>query len=289
MVMTDVSSSSQRADALGKLSVSYGVGMVVGPTLGGYVTTYFSMQSAATVATVMCLASMIAVLMFVPASTKDLSKISQTDSKEAKVHESGSVFNLSAILSLLRLPSVLFIVVLKAMVGVPAGVFHAMFTVVNLERFELTPESNGRLLSYVGVLTMLMQGFGVGYFSKKFNDSVLLRGSVVVMTLSYLLLSFADSLLALCLVMIPMVMSGALLNTIASSTITKKVPETATGTSLGLSMATHSVIRTVSPTLGGYMYSFIGYSSFGLLGFVMNGAIALYLLVLGGEQLSSML
>ena len=62
---------------------------------------------------------------------------------------------MSAILSLLKIPSVLFIVVLKSVVGVPAGVFHAMFTMVNLERFELTPESNGKLLSYVGIITMV--------------------------------------------------------------------------------------------------------------------------------------
>ncbi len=93
----------------------------------------------------------------------------------------------------------------------------------------------------------------------------------------------------LCVVMIPMVMSGALLNTIASSTITKSVPETATGTSLGLSMATHSIIRTVSPTLGGYMYSLIGYPSFGLLGFIMNGSVALYLALMGGERITAML
>lgn len=89
--------------------------------------------------------------------------------------------------------------------------------------------------------------------------------------------------------MIPMVMSGALLNTIASSTITKKVPETATGTSLGLSMATHSIIRAVSPTLGGYMYAAIGYPSFGLLGFVMNGALTGYLAVLGASKLAAIL
>ena len=84
-------------------------------------------------------------------------------------------------------------------------------------------------------------------------------------------------------------MSGALLNTIANSAITKNVPDTATGTSLGLSMATHSIIRAVSPTLGGYMYSLVGYASFGLLGFVLNGALALYLLFIGGDKLMSAL
>lgn len=69
--------------------------------------------------------------------------------------ESGSVFNIKAILVLLSIPAVLFVVILKTVVGIPAGVFHSMFAMVNMERFELTPESNGRLLSYVGVITMV--------------------------------------------------------------------------------------------------------------------------------------
>ncbi len=85
MVMTDVSSRTQRADALGKLSVSYGVGMVVGPTLGGYVVTWFSMHTAALVAGALCLVSMVLVLMFVPATTKDPAKISRSE----KVHGKG--------------------------------------------------------------------------------------------------------------------------------------------------------------------------------------------------------
>ena len=38
MVVTDVSEHSSRADALGKLGISYGIGMVVGPFVGGLLT-----------------------------------------------------------------------------------------------------------------------------------------------------------------------------------------------------------------------------------------------------------
>lgn len=65
------------------------------------------------------------------------------------------MFNLSAILSLLSIPVVLNIVILKIVVGIPAGVFHAMFSMVNMEKFELTPESNGRLLSCVGIVIVV--------------------------------------------------------------------------------------------------------------------------------------
>ena len=90
-----------------------------------------------------------------------------------------------------------------------------------------------------------------------------------------------STLLQLCLILVPMIMGGAFLNTLTSSVITKVVPETATGTGLGLHMATHSLIRTVSPTLGGYLYSWLGYPAFGALGFTMSSLMAGVLLARG--------
>lgn len=91
MVMTDVSGSTERADALGKLGVSYGVGMVVGPVVGGYVTSLGAGESegthlAAGVAAAVCVIAMVVVVAFVPHSTKDPSRIARTDSKENKIY-----------------------------------------------------------------------------------------------------------------------------------------------------------------------------------------------------------
>ena len=91
MVMTDVSGSTERADALGKLGVSYGVGMVVGPTVGGYVTSLGASESegthlAAGVAAFVCAVAMVIVLIFVPRSTKDPTRIARTESKENKIY-----------------------------------------------------------------------------------------------------------------------------------------------------------------------------------------------------------
>lgn len=69
--------------------------------------------------------------------------------------DSGGVLDVGAIFSLLSIPAVAFVVVLKTVMGIPAGVFHSMFSVVNIERFELTPESNGQLLSYIGLISMV--------------------------------------------------------------------------------------------------------------------------------------
>jgi len=43
MVITDVMPYEKRADALGKLGLFYGVGMVAGPFLGGQITKTFGL------------------------------------------------------------------------------------------------------------------------------------------------------------------------------------------------------------------------------------------------------
>ena len=41
MVITDLVPVERRADALGKLGLFYGIGMVIGPTVGGQITKTF--------------------------------------------------------------------------------------------------------------------------------------------------------------------------------------------------------------------------------------------------------
>jgi len=45
MIVTDLGDESKRADSLGKLGLSYGLGMVVGPFIGGLVSKYFRYNS----------------------------------------------------------------------------------------------------------------------------------------------------------------------------------------------------------------------------------------------------
>ena len=82
-----------------------------------------------------------------------------------------------------------------------------------------------------------------------------------------------------------MVVGGCLLNVVTTSVMTKAVSIQDTGTVLGLSMAANSLIRSVSPTLGGIMFKAYGWPIFGAFGFVVNIAMAIFLFVLGRDKL----
>ena len=77
------------------------------------------------------------------------------------------------------------------------------------------------------------------------------------------------------LLQIPLVCSLSLINSILQSRVTKIVPSSSTGTMLGLNMAVHSVIRSLSPSLGAVMMSAYGYNSIGQLGVICNVIVVL--------------
>ena len=65
-----ISFVSERAVALGKLSFSYGAGVIIGPFIGGQISKYFSQKAAMTAASFLSIFAIIFVFVFIPKSTK---------------------------------------------------------------------------------------------------------------------------------------------------------------------------------------------------------------------------
>ena len=68
-----------------------------------------------------------------------------------------SVLNIAKIGALLLIPRARNLLLLKTICGVPIGVLQSMFSLIAMEQFQLPPEQNGMVLSYIGGLSMLMQ------------------------------------------------------------------------------------------------------------------------------------
>lgn len=271
MIVTDVSSENERASALGMLGVSYGVGMVIGPFIGGLVTKYFSEQSAAFTAFFGSILSVYLTWLFVPRKTKRVIVTSEVKGQ--------SVLSLKKILQLATAPGALFLLTVRALAGIPIGVFQSMFSVVAMETFKLQPEQNGYLMSYIGILTMIVQGLGVKVLTKKFSENDILKWSSFLLVWSYLALSFVTDIFQMCFVLTPLVLGLASSNIVISSSLTRTVSELDTGVMLGLNMAVNSLIRSLSPTIGGYLLHYFGFPVFGYLGFIMLSFVTILLFI----------
>ena len=152
MIITDITSDAERAGGIGRLGIFYGVGMVVGPLLGGMVVEAYDEQTSVAVLAAGAAFCIAVIFFLIPADTK---KYSTSTTKEKAT---GSVFDVKKYAKIFESRNFTYMFVLKIVSGVPFGVFQAMFSLSSMEYFKLSAKENGMILSYVGVTTMLVQG-----------------------------------------------------------------------------------------------------------------------------------
>jgi OCT family organic cation transporter-like MFS transporter 18 len=199
--------------------------------------------------------------------------------KSTSADRDQNIFSLRKISLLLAAPGALFLISIKLATGIPIGIFQSMFSIVALDMFQLTAEYNSYLTSYIGITAMLVQGVGIGVVTKKFSELNILFGSACILAIGYFFLSFITTVWQMCIVFIPLITGLTFQNVLTTSALTHTVSESDTGAMLGLSMAVNSFVRSLSPTVGGYMLKEFGFQSFGYLGFATSICVAVVLLI----------
>uniref|UniRef100_A0A8C8E7S0 Solute carrier family 22 member 18 n=1 Tax=Otus sunia TaxID=257818 RepID=A0A8C8E7S0_9STRI len=227
-VITDLTNPSQRADALGKLGLCFGIGIIIGSALGGSLR-------------VSC---------FLPL----------TYINTVLINMSSSYTDVCFSLTL------------------PLGLFLIMFSIISMDFFGLEAVESGYLMSYFGVLQMVVQGLVIGRLTNNCTERTLLRLSVFVFAGVGLGMALMRTVWHYCIIAVPLVFAFSMLGTITDSILTKAVPSSDTGTMLGICASVQPLTRTVGPTIGGVLYKQFGVSSFGYLQLVVNIGLFVYLL-----------
>uniref|UniRef100_A0A3P8N9U4 Uncharacterized protein n=1 Tax=Astatotilapia calliptera TaxID=8154 RepID=A0A3P8N9U4_ASTCA len=237
MVVTDLTKPEKRADALSKLGLCFGIGMIVGSTLGGQLSKLYGEKFTACFGTAGSAFSLLLVLKFIPKNTKA-----------------------------------------ETTRGNTTGIFQVMFSIIALEFFKLQPEQNGYLMAYFGIVQMVIQGGVIGRLTARYSDNSLLLLSIGVSSFVGLAQAYIQNVWQFCFNILPMMFSLSVFNAITDSMLTKSVPSSDTGTMLGLCASVQSLLRTVGPTIGGFLYVNYGISAIGLIQFFVNIAVFVYLL-----------
>ncbi|NXI22472.1 S22AI protein, partial [Sterrhoptilus dennistouni] len=268
-VITDVTSSSQRAGALGKLGFCFGVGIIFGSVLGGVLSTKFGVYAPTYVGLVGSVINTLIAMVCIPSQIKPESDPHQ--------REHSDLFSISEILRLMRFPGVTEVFIIKVFSGLPIGLFMIMFSIISMDFFGLEAVESGYLMSYFGVLQMVVQGLVVGKLSKHCTELTLLRLSVFVFAGVGLGMALMRTVWHYCIVAVPLVFAFSMLATITDSILTKAVPSSDTGAMLGICASVQPLTRTVGPTIGGVLYKQFGVSSFGYLQLMVNVGLFVYL------------
>jgi DHA1 family tetracycline resistance protein-like MFS transporter len=186
---------------------------------------------------------------------------------------------LSALLTAFQRPFTGSLLITRFFFGLAFAIFQTIFSLYTLAKFNLSARDTGFVLTYVGVLAVITQGFLVGRLTSRFREDVLITASVVLMGISLLGWALAPSVLWLYVIMTPTALSGGLLNTLLSSTLTKAVAPQEIGGILGLSAAVESSTRILAPILGGALLQQIGTWAPGAFGAIVMVGISIYVFI----------
>jgi DHA1 family tetracycline resistance protein-like MFS transporter len=268
--ISDVTDEKNRSKGLGMIGAAFGLGFIIGPVTGGLLSQW-GYAVPAFVAAAISFINLILIYTWLPESL--------TEEKRSQMTEKRPAVTLNALLVAFRRPFTGSILITRFFFGLAFAIFQTIFSLYALQKFELTARDTGFVLTYVGVLSVIVQGFLVGRLTSQYREDILITASVVLMGISLLGWALAPSVLWVYIIMTPTALSGGLLNTLLSSTLTKAVAPQEIGGILGLSAAVESSTRIIAPILGGVLLERIGTWAPGVFGAVIMALVSVYVFI----------
>ena len=265
--ITDVTDAKSRSQGLGLIGAAFGIGFIIGPVAGG-VLSQWGYAVPALVAAALSMVNLVLIYAWLPESL--------TAEMRAKMPDKRPAITVGALLVALKRPFSGSLLISRFFFGLAFAILQTIFSLYALLKFNLNARDTGFVLAYVGVLSVITQGFLVGRITNKVRDDVLIIVCVGVMSLTLLGWGLAPTLPILLIIMAPNSIAGGMLNTLLSSTLTKSVAPSEIGGILGLSASVESSTRIIAPTLGGFLLQQVGTWAPGVVGSIIMAGLFVY-------------
>lgn len=265
--IADVTDEKSRARGLGLIGAAFGLGFIIGPASGGLLSQW-GYAVPAFAAAGLVIINLIMVAIWLGESLKPEDRITKSEKRPE--------INLSALVAALKRPFTGPLLITRFFFGLAFSIFQTIFALYALRRFNLGATETGFILTYVGVLAVVVQAGIVGRLSQRFRDDQLIVVSAALMALSLLGWSLTPSVTVLLIVLAPTAFAGGILNTVLSSALTKAVQPQEIGGILGLSASIESATRVIAPTLGGILLEYLGSWSPGAFGALLMLGVFIY-------------
>ena len=261
--ISDLTDQKNRAKGLGLIGAAFGLGFIIGPALGGFLSKW-GYSTPAFIAAGLGFINLIAIYFWLPESLS-------VQNREVSKSNLPPGVTLTALMQALKRPVVGPLLLVRFFFGMAFATLQSIFALYAQTKLNLSAQTTGYVLAYVGVLSVLMQGIGIGFLVKKFTENQLIITGLWLMTFGLVGWAFTPNLAVLLIVMLPLALAGGMLNTIINSAISKKVAVDEIGGMLGISASLESATRVISPSVGGYLLQQLGAWAPGIFSAILMG------------------
>jgi MFS family permease len=299
--VADVTPPERRARALGFVGAAFGLGFIFGPGFGAVLSfdatvafvdalvpaavpiTRFSLPSFAAAA--MSLVGAVVALLFLPESRPP----------DGATHPTERPSQLRTLLLAARSASLRPLLVAFFVTSFAFSGVTIMFIPFVADVFGYTASQSALLLTYVGVLSVLVQGVLIGPLTSRFTETRLTAGGAAVLAVALAALPatprlaavtpdlrglvgfLGPELLALLAVLGLIPVGNGVLTVSLTALVSRSASGDRQGSAFGLTQGAGSLARTVGPVVMGGLYTLVGFWA----PFVLGSVLLVPVLVIG--------
>jgi DHA1 family multidrug resistance protein-like MFS transporter len=238
----DSTSEEDRGGGMGVVGAAMGLGMVLGPGIGGLLAGE-NLAVPFFIAGVLSFLAMALIMAFLPESLP----------KEGR-QKSGQVqfINLGELWQALKSPiGILLFMAFLLSFGLTA--FEAIFGLYALTRFDYGPQRVGTILMVVGFVSAAVQMSLTGPLTKRWGEAAVIKVSLLLSVVGFPLMLLANSFLTILLTSGFFMLGVSLLRPAVSSLISRQAT-VGQGVAMGLNNSFQSMGRIVGPIWAGFIF-----------------------------------
>jgi DHA1 family tetracycline resistance protein-like MFS transporter len=260
--IADVTTGEARARGMGRLGAGIGLGLVLGPALGGQLSR-FGMWAPPLGAAAMAVADLVAAFFFMPETHVPRAPGLATDDpmrdvaspSAASAHMARQAPSLLSVLSERRLVIVLGLYFCTFLYMTTMQVALAFLTA---ERLGWGASEVGNVFALFGVIMLVTQGGLIGWIARTFGQVRVVTGGSLISAAGLATIAvayhFAPLLAGLVLLALGLGVTQPMLSSIAS----EYAGEEQRGAVLGFAQSAGGLARTIGPVLSGYLFEGLG-------------------------------
>ncbi|WP_436669350.1 MFS transporter [Paenibacillus kandeliae] len=267
----DITPREQRTKYFGWVGAMTGVGIVIGPTIGGLLAT-FGYAVPMYVGAAITLVTLIYGLIYMPESLDARHRLPRITA--SRLNPFTQLFSVLSIRHLQRLLLSAFLL------WIPNGSLQAIFSQFTIDNFHWQPTVIGLIFSIIGIQDIVSQGLIMPRLLKRMSDSQIATLGMMSEIVGYLFIAASAIFSFYPLLILGMLAFGfgdSIFGPSFNGMLSKSAEANEQGRIQGGSQSIQSLARIVGPIVGGQIYVSLGHTAPAFMGVVL---ISLAILIL---------
>ncbi len=248
--IADITPPKDRAKNFGLIGAAFGMGFIFGPALGG-VLSNISLQAPAFAAGALSIITAAFGFFVLPESLL----VAQRKTGTFSLSEINPVKQLG---EALKRPNIRIILLAIFAQNFAFSGLQTNFSLFSLARFNLGPQENALIFTFIGVVGVIMQGFVVRKIVNKVSDNMLALVGLTIMAAGFVMTAFAPVVWTLYPALASISIGSALSTPTLTNLVSKQVSGREQGSILGTTQSVNALTRVFGPVWAGATFDTMG-------------------------------